>query len=94
MSWVCLLLAGIPFHYFYPWYEQIQLVVVSTTITSQILFLGCPLSTLEWKLRQDENFGSLTSYLLERAGIDLNATVVSVSLLLIVATWTAVVALS
>lgn len=53
------------------WYKQWNVIFVSTVIFSQILFLGCPLTTLEMAFRRKgdssiEYGGSLTRWLFKR----------------------------
>ncbi|NTW13931.1 MAG: DUF2784 domain-containing protein [Candidatus Moranbacteria bacterium] len=49
--WIVLMMAGIPLQFIYPPYAPIHLTIVTATIISQILWLGCPLVALENALR-------------------------------------------
>lgn len=49
--WVAILLGGIPLQIALPWYKPVHMVVLTTTIASQLLWLGCPLVALENALR-------------------------------------------
>lgn len=53
LFWVVLLLGGILMMAVFPWYRPIHMIVVTTTIVSQLIWLGnCPLMVLENSLRQ------------------------------------------
>ena len=51
LVWVVLLVSGGFIAMKYKWFRQFKLIAVMTTIVSQLLFLGCPLSALENALR-------------------------------------------
>ncbi len=49
--WTALLLGGIILSMKYKWYKRYHAVVLTSTIVSQLIFLGCPLVALENALR-------------------------------------------
>ena len=90
LLWIVLMIVGIPLSILCDWYEPIHWVVIGTTIVSQIVWLGCPLSTLEQALRRkydpDATYtGSFVChYLRKRFGIEVPPIVVTLQLLVFV----------
>lgn len=69
--WIILLIGGMTLSVMFNWYKPIHLIVLSSTIIAQILFLGCPVVTLEQALRRKYNpalvyTGSFTAFLLRK----------------------------
>ncbi|NTW14615.1 MAG: DUF2784 domain-containing protein [Candidatus Moranbacteria bacterium] len=87
--WIALMLGGIFFSINHPWYVPFHGLIIATTITGQILFLGCPLVALESALRRKYDpsvsyTGSFTChYLNEWFGIVVSPQVMVVILLVI-----------
>ena len=50
--WIVLLLSGVILQLVFPWYGPINAVILAITIVSQIVWLGCPLVTLENAFRK------------------------------------------
>jgi len=76
MLWVVILIGGGVVSIAVGWYRPIHFAVVGVTVVSQLLFLGCPLTTLEVALRNYggksiEGFkgGFLIHYLDKRFGL-------------------------
>ncbi len=89
--WIGALWAGIVLSTKYKWYWKYHLVIISSTLIAQLLFLGCPLVALENALRRrydpSENYsGSFICHCLEKYfGIQLNPLCITLALLVIVA---------
>lgn len=87
MFWIALMLGGIGMAAAWDWYKPIHKVVMIATIGSQILWLGCPLTTLEmiFKKKADPratNYkGSFTAFLLRKIfGIEISQYAVLITL--------------
>lgn len=81
--WVGLLVGGLA-GVWWPWWRQAHLYLIIATITSQIVFMGCPLVVLEEKIRGHGNGGSFTAYCLERwCGTKINSWMVLGALIII-----------
>lgn len=53
--WAVLLVLGSLISVYFPWYKSAHAFIVTITITSQIVFLGCPLVALENAFRAKYN---------------------------------------
>lgn len=53
--WISLLLGGTVLSRKYKWYKRYHVVVMTSTVFSQLIFLGCPLVALENTLRMQYN---------------------------------------
>lgn len=84
--WVAILLGGIPMQITFQWYKPVHMVVLTTTLVSQLLWLGCPLVALEnaFRAKYDPNTtysGSfICHYLKKRFGISVSPTIIIVQL--------------
>jgi len=91
MLWVAILLAGLPLSAFYPWYRPIHGIVVLTTVASQIIWLGCPLTMIECAFRAKYDpstsfTGSFVTYYLKKwFNVTVPAKVVVIQLLVMLA---------
>jgi energy-converting hydrogenase Eha subunit A len=75
----------------YKWYDRYHIVVVTSTIVSQLIFLGCPLVALENALREQYDpkvkfYGSfICHYLKEYFGFQISPEYITLALVGIVA---------
>lgn len=89
LLWILVLLGGLGLQYILPWYEKFHLAAVMTTIVSQVLWLGCPLTTLECALRRKYDketsyYGSFIAYFLNKYfGINISSKVVIAQLAIV-----------
>lgn len=89
--WVALLIGGGALQFIFPWYKPIQMVIVTVTITSQIVFLGCPIVALEKALRRkydpSETYtGSFVCHYLKKwFGLDIPPVVIFILLIVLLA---------
>ncbi len=89
--WIVLLIGGMALQFVLPWYTPIEMVVIFVTITSQILFLGCPMVTLENALHRKydpskTDTGSLVCrYLKKWFGLDIPPVVIFTLLIVLLA---------
>ncbi|MBP6855625.1 MAG: DUF2784 family protein [Candidatus Pacebacteria bacterium] len=87
LIWIVMLVAGIllEFVFHLGWYRPINIVVFTTTIVSQLLWLGCPLTALEKTLRarcdsSTTYSGSFTCHYLKRFGIKVHPMIIAAQL--------------
>lgn len=71
MFWIVVLIGGAFLATYYPWYRPINFAVLTVTIGSQLIWMGCPLTIIEYSLRSkydpDHRYtGSFVCYLLDR----------------------------
>lgn len=90
MVWIVILLGGIGVQFRYEWDRPIHMAVVTITIVSQLIFLGCPLVALEQALRRkydaSNSFtGSFVVYYLRFFGVEVSPTMVT-GILAVIAT--------
>ncbi len=89
--WLLLLLGGSLIALIFPWYKTINWIVISVTLVSQILWLGCPLTVLEHSLRNkynpaDKSSGSFVCNFCEnKLGIKISPIVVFCQLVMLLA---------
>ena len=88
--WVAILLGGISLQFAFQWYKPIHMIVLTTTIVSQVLWLGCPLVALENALRakydpKEMYYGSfICHYLKKRFGISMSPALITAQLVAMV----------
>ncbi len=88
--WIALFLGGIVLLMKYKWYKRYHAVVLTSTIVSQVIFLGCPLVALENALRaqydpKEEFSGSFVChYLKEYFGFQIPPEYITLALVGIV----------
>jgi hypothetical protein len=91
LVWAALLIGGSALQFVFPWYKPIQMVILTVTIASQILFLGCPIVGLENALRRKYDpsktyTGSFVCHCLKKwFGIDLPPMVIFTVLIVLLA---------
>ena len=89
--WIVLFLGGIVLSMKYRWYKRYHAVVVTSTIVSQLIFMGCPLVALENMLRMQYDpktkfSGSfICHYLKEYFGFQISPEYITLALVGIVA---------
>ena len=82
-TWIVILIGGIGLQFIFKWYRPIHLAVVTTTVVSQLIFLGCPLVALEQALRRqydpDRSFidSFVVHYLQKMFGIEVSLLMVT-----------------
>ena len=90
--WIALLLGGVFIQTTFEWYKPIQMIVVTSSVAAQIIWLGCPLVALENALRAKYNpderyYGSFVCYYLRRwLGVKVPPILITATLVIIVAT--------
>lgn len=88
--WIFLMIGGAFLSIKYKWYRPYHAVIMVGTIASQLIFLGCPLTTLENALRAhyDPNatyMGSFICYCLQKyLGIQLAPQYIILAMVLII----------
>jgi cell division protein FtsW (lipid II flippase) len=89
LVWIVILLGGIYLSIRYEWYKPVHFVVLSSTILSQILFLGCPIVQLESSIRQKVgetncmDGGFICHYSKQWLGITMSPDIITLSLVAI-----------
>ncbi len=85
---IAYLISGLFFQIAFPWYAKIHLIIVATVGISQLLWLGCPLVTLENALRAKYDpsakyYGSFTYNAFKKIGITLPPIVISLQMIIL-----------
>lgn len=87
LAWVAVLILGSWVGFVWHGYQPIAKVIMWSTIVSQLLWCGCPLTTIEQQLRSKYSdvtyYGSFVCHVLRRCGIQVRPAHVTVGLFVI-----------
>ena len=91
LLWVVILIGGGVMQFKLEWYRPIHTAVVTTTVLSQLIFLGCPLVVLENSLRRQYDpsttfTGSFIAHYLQKFGVEVSPLMVTLALAVIATT--------
>ncbi len=84
--WLALTAISLPLVFVLNWWLIIWVFMLITTVVSQFLWLGCPLTLLENKLRAKYDPSTtyerpfISNYLYKRFGIEISITIIVVQL--------------